>query len=399
MRRNKIPITEIARQLNRSRQTIYNELRRGSYLHTVDYQDVVRYSADKGQAIRELASKCKGRRIKTENDADYMDFLEYMILKGKYSPAAALAEARAVGYTTTICVTTLYSYISKRRFPRLRDMDLLEKVSRRRRKKSEEPRIVHKDYPSIEVRPEHIGQRSEGGHWEMDLIVGCRGSKAVLLTLTEKVGGQTVTLKVYEPDEEGIARYALFNADGTEIDIPFGLDRGTWIWNGNAAEKVSLTARDDVLGFPGFELETIQGIVMTVCDFYALTEQGFVYAGEAFGHGFDDTEWGDGVWPLDLTGDGRSELVTRSTFGTGVPRVFVYRWNAAEGISQHSGIVWEKADAQLAKLSAPLGSVARAETYHAEDNTVTLTLYTENGTKETTLPLTTDILGEWFTNV
>ena len=221
-----------------------------------------------------------------------------------------------------------------------------------------------------------------------------------LLTLTEKVGGQTVTLRVYELDEDGYARYALFGADGTEIDIPFGVDRRTLIGEDKAAKKVSLTARDDVLGFPGFELETIQGGRMTVRYFYALTEQGFfVYAGEAFGHGFDDTEWGDGVWPLDLTGDGRSELVTRSTFGTGVPRVFVYRWNAAEGISQHSGIVWEKADAQLAKLSAPLGSVARAETYHAEDNTVTLTLYTENGTKETTLPLTTDILGEWFTNV
>ena len=47
----------------------------------------------------------------------------------------------------------------------------------------------------------------------------------------------------------------------------------------------------------------------------------------------------------------------------------------------------------------PSALTARAETYHAEDNTVTLTLYTENGTKETTLPLTTDILGEWFTNV
>ena len=170
MRRNKIPIAEIARQLNRSRQTIYNELRRGSYLHTVDYQDVVRYSADKGQAIRELASKCKGRRIKTENDADYMDFLEYMILKGKYSPAAALAEARAVGYTTTICVTTLYSYISKRRFPRLRDMDLLEKVSRRHRKKSEEPRIVHKDYPSIEVRGRTLGDGFD--RW-MPWLQGC----------------------------------------------------------------------------------------------------------------------------------------------------------------------------------------------------------------------------------
>ena len=220
-----------------------------------------------------------------------------------------------------------------------------------------------------------------------------------LFTLTEEVGGQTVTLRVYELDEDGYARYALFGADGTEIDIPFGVGRRTWIGEDEAAEKVSLTVRDDVLGFPGFELETVQGGRMTVRYFYALTEQGFVYAGEAFGYGFDDTEWGDGVWPLDLTGDGRSELVTRSTFGTGVPRVFVYRWNAAEGISQHSGIVWEKADAQLAKLSAPLGSVARAETYHAEDNTVTLTLYTENGTKETTLPLTTDILGEWFTNV
>ena len=115
MRRNHIPISEIARQLNRSRQTIYNELRRGSYLHTVDYRDVVRYSADKGQAIRELASKCKGRRIKTEKDADYMNFLEYMILKGRYSPAAALAEARVVGYTTTICVTTLYLLDPKHR--------------------------------------------------------------------------------------------------------------------------------------------------------------------------------------------------------------------------------------------------------------------------------------------
>ena len=221
---------------------------------------------------------------------------------------------------------------------------------------------------------------------------------AVLLTLTEKVGGQTVTLRVYELDEDGYARYALFGADGTEIDIPFGVGRRTWIGEDEAAEKVSLTVRDDVLGFPGFELETVQGGRMTVRYFYALTEQGFVYAGEAFGLGFDDTEWGDGVWPLDLTGDGRSELVTRSTFGTGVPYVFVYRWNAAEGISQHSGIVWEKADAQLAKLSAPLGSVARAETYHAEDNTVTLTLYTEGGTREVTLPLTTDILGEWHAN-
>ena len=227
-------------------------------------------------------------------------------------------------------------------------------------------------------------------------LQGRAGSE--LLTLTEKVGGQTVTLRVYGPDEEGFARYALFDADGVEIDVPFVVDCRTWIGEGETAGKVSLTARDDVLGFPGFELETVQGGHMEVRYFYALTEQGFVYAGEAFGYGFDDTAWGDGAWTLDLTGDGRSELVTRSTYGDGVPRVFVYRWNAAEGVSQRSGIVWEKADAELARLSAPLGVTAQAETYHAEDNTVTLTLCTESGTREVTLPLTIDILGEWYAN-
>lgn len=45
-----------------------------------------------------------------------------------------------------------------------------------------------------------------------------------LLTQTEEVGDQTVTLRVYDLDEAG---YALFHEDGAEIDIPFGVDRGT----------------------------------------------------------------------------------------------------------------------------------------------------------------------------
>ena len=212
-----------------------------------------------------------------------------------------------------------------------------------------------------------------------------------LLTLTEEVSGQIVTLKVYEPKDNGFTRYALFDADGVLLETD-----SVSLGEHEASESFALTARDDVLGFPGFELETVQGGRMTVRYFYALTEQGFVYAGRTFGYDFDDAAEGDGAWPLDLTGDGRSELITRSTFGDGMSCVFVYRWNAAEGGSQRSEVDWDKADAQLARLSAPLGVTARAETYHAQDNTVTLTLYTESGTKETTLPLTTDVLGEWF---
>lgn len=186
MRRNKIPVAEIARQLNRSRQTIYNELKRGNYLHTVDYRDVPRYSAEKGQDIRQRAARKRGRALKAADDPDYLEFLEEMILRRKYSPAAALVEAKKAGYQTTICTTTLYTYISRRVFKQLRDIDLQEKVSRKPRKKNNETKIKHPNLPSIETRPKEIAQRATFGHWEMDLIVSCKGGRAALLTMTER---------------------------------------------------------------------------------------------------------------------------------------------------------------------------------------------------------------------
>lgn len=210
-----------------------------------------------------------------------------------------------------------------------------------------------------------------------------------LLTLTDDVGGQTVTLEVYEPNEEGFARYVLLDADGTQID------RGSESLGGdNASERFALTAVDDVLGFPGIEVTLPIAGYMIRHAYYALTEQGFVYVGEFYGHDFG-TAWGDGAWTVDLDGNGHSELVTRSTAGDGVSRVRVYRWNAESEAVQHSSIDWEKADERLARLSAPLGVAARAEKYHAGENTVELTLYREGITDSTMLPLTPDILGEW----
>jgi len=40
--RYKVPIAQIARELGFSWKTIYNEIKRGAYLHTVDYRDVPR---------------------------------------------------------------------------------------------------------------------------------------------------------------------------------------------------------------------------------------------------------------------------------------------------------------------------------------------------------------------
>lgn len=197
MYRNKISVAEIARQLGFTRQTIYNELRRGSYWHTMDYRDVKRYSAEKGQSVRLRGAAKKGRKMKIAQDPKYAAFLERKILREKYSPAAAIAAGRRAGYQTAICVNTLYSYVSKRVFSKLRDIDLPEKVSRKR-KKNKEARIAHPELPSIEQRPSCIGQRSELGHWEMDLIIGKVG-KSALLTMTERVSRREIIIKI--PDK------------------------------------------------------------------------------------------------------------------------------------------------------------------------------------------------------
>lgn len=218
----------------------------------------------------------------------------------------------------------------------------------------------------------------------------------VLLTQTEEVGDQTVTLRVYEPDEAGYARYALFGADGAEIDTLLRQRIEVTNCHNCALDRFKLEARKSEHIVPCGEGDFFGSVAIPDPSAAIHAEQGFVYAGRTVGYDFDDAAEGDGAWPLDLTGDGRSELITRSTFGDGMSCVFVYRWNAAEGGSQRSEVDWDKADAQLARLSAPLGVTARAETYHAQDNTVTLTLSTESGTKETTLTLSTDILGEWF---
>ena len=65
MHRNKIPVAEIARQLGFSRQTIYNELKRGMYLHSTYFEDQPRYSADKGQQIHQYNQTAKGRPLKS----------------------------------------------------------------------------------------------------------------------------------------------------------------------------------------------------------------------------------------------------------------------------------------------------------------------------------------------
>ena len=188
--------TWIAREMGFCRQTIHNEIKRGTYLHTVDYRDEPQYSAAKGQNIHDRAQLNKGRPEKIGRDIAYADYLEKKMLEERFSPAAALAEARKQDFVTSICVSTLYSYIYKGMFREMSAAELWEKPTRKAKTKKQEPKVAHKDLPTIEQRPESINQRSEPGHWEMDLVVGPEKTRAALLTLTERRSREEIIVKI-----------------------------------------------------------------------------------------------------------------------------------------------------------------------------------------------------------
>lgn len=205
-----LSVAQIARQLGFCRQTIYNELRRGACqcVRNVNgmQRDVVEYSADKAQQIYLYMQTGKGRQLKIGSDHAYAARLEELIIKAHYSPGAALAATRTEGFETAVCISTLYSYIDKRIFRRLRNRHLLLKGSRKTRAAKPERRVPHPQWPSIEDRPEAISRRMERGHWEMDLIVGKAGTRAVLLTLTERLTREEIILKLPDRRAETIRR-------------------------------------------------------------------------------------------------------------------------------------------------------------------------------------------------
>lgn len=96
----------------------------------------------------------------------------------------------------SVCVSTLYSYISKRVFLHLTNKDLWEKGRKKKQGYQFVQRIAHPTLPSISNRPERINQRSERGHWEMDLVVGRSESRNVLLTMLERQAREPLVFKL-----------------------------------------------------------------------------------------------------------------------------------------------------------------------------------------------------------
>lgn len=214
-----IGVTEIARKLGFCRQTIYNEIKRGLYTHRCDYWDELRYSADKAQQVHAYNQTAKGRPLKIGNDRAFADFLEKKMLgvqpdgkrdrRKRFSPSAALAAAKAEGFETSVCPSTLYSYIDKGIFLHLTNKDLIEKGKVKKQGYRPVRRTVHPALPSIMDRPEAANRRAERGHKEIDLIVGRANTKAATLTITDRKGREEMAFVL--PDKRAASVRAVFD--------------------------------------------------------------------------------------------------------------------------------------------------------------------------------------------
>jgi IS30 family transposase len=188
-------------------KTLKREIKRGTweYLDGETYENRTKYSWDVGQRRHEEKAGNKGRYAKINDMPELRAFLEEQIKKHKYSPEAALMKAKEAGYTVEISVKTLYNNIDGGEINVSRE-DLLRKDGWKQDKTKPRKAANNLKGESIDNRPVAANDRSEYGHWEMDLIVSCRGGKGALLTLTERKTRQEIIIRLPNKTQRAVKR-------------------------------------------------------------------------------------------------------------------------------------------------------------------------------------------------
>ena len=185
---------EIADEIHVHVSTIYREIKRARMVQlTTDLEEVDKYNPDEAEKRYRENLSAKGPALKIGKDFELVEYLEAKMLDkdNPRSPAAALADIKLEGRTfkTSICVSTLYSYIEKGVFLTLTNADLPEKPKRKRkyRKVREAKSAAAGD--SIDRRPPEVDDRNTFGHWEGDTVYSGKGkckTTSALLTLNER---------------------------------------------------------------------------------------------------------------------------------------------------------------------------------------------------------------------
>ena len=175
----------------RDRRTIEREIARGLTLQrNSDLTEKKVYLADVGQRKHDEKAANKGRGLKIGHDHKLAEHIESKIKNDRWSPDTIIGRIKTDGlqFETTICTKTLYNYIDKEIFANISNKDLWVKKDGKKRdyKKIRTVALNNKNGKSISERPTEADERTEPGHWEIDLVIGKQGTKAAILTLVER---------------------------------------------------------------------------------------------------------------------------------------------------------------------------------------------------------------------
>lgn len=190
---------DIAKAIGVCERSVYYEINRGKCVQqTSDYIFEERYCPDVAERKYQENLRAKGPDIKLGRDFEFANFVEHMVIDEGYSPGALLAHIKEAGleFQTSVCETTLYSYIYRGDvFLELSEKHLHYKGERRSMPKdTDRARAARGE--SIENRPLEIKQRNTFGHWELDSVMGVVGSSRALLVFTERLTRQGIIIPV-----------------------------------------------------------------------------------------------------------------------------------------------------------------------------------------------------------
>ena len=189
-------ISSIARHLNRSRTTIYNELKRGRVEQIRNGHKVTVYYPDAGQTQYEKNRKNSKNKFKVLECVDFIKFVEKSFKEQCWSLDECYGRAKSEKiFKNTVCTKTLYKYVELG-FLKMKNTDLPQKL--KRIPKSTRIRINKRKFgKSISERSKHIELRKEFGHWEIDTVIGKKTSdQDVLLTIIERKSRYYKVIKI-----------------------------------------------------------------------------------------------------------------------------------------------------------------------------------------------------------
>ena len=197
-------IYQIAKSLNRSYNTIKNEIERGTvWLYN---GKVSRYKADAGYEVyREHRQECR-RKYRVLETSEFLQYVTEHVKNDGWSLDSCAGRAICDGTfqkSETVCTRTLYRYVDLGLLP-IHNIDLPEKLHRNTKghKVRENRKKLGK---SIEERPEDVNSREEFGHWELDSVLGKMGKdEPAVVVLTERKLRQSIWMKVKDHSAEAV---------------------------------------------------------------------------------------------------------------------------------------------------------------------------------------------------